>query len=80
MLSYFVHTDDIDGVWSDWSNWARCDNDGAGCAVNKLIYRTRACDNPPQAGTGAPCSGDDREELDFGKLKQCFPAYLLVLV
>ena len=61
-------TDDVDGGWSTWSNWSRCDDGSVNCTSNSsLILRSRVCDNPPQSGAGVDCEGPATEELDYGE-------------
>jgi len=47
----------VDGNWGQWDSWGLC---SLSCDTGTRS-RTRLCDDPPQAGTGADCVGDDEE-------------------
>ena len=58
--SYFLlllklFTSDIDGGYSEWTEWSVCSHD---CGGGRKI-RHRLCVNPPQQGKGQFCSGAD---------------------
>ena len=56
----------VDGGYSNWGTWGTCNTDcGEGVET-----KTRPCDNPPQAGTGADCSALGPGSED----RFCYPA------
>ncbi|XP_066929575.1 uncharacterized protein [Clytia hemisphaerica] len=50
----------IDGVWTNWANWATC---SLPCGTGSQS-RTRTCTNPTPEHGGNPCSGDGTELQD----------------
>eukprot|EP00794_Sanderia_malayensis_P009892 gene9892-10905_t len=49
--------DQIDGHWSQWSNWTGCSRT-CGIGVTK---RQRRCDNPPPSNGGRHCVGESKQ-------------------
>ena len=47
----------VDGGWSNWATWSTCSVTCAGSTVS----RSRTCDNPARAYSGADCSGSSTE-------------------
>jgi len=47
----------VDGVWTEWSQWNKCD---VSCG-NGTSARTRSCTNPPPAQGGNDCQGPSQE-------------------
>ncbi len=48
----------LDGGWSDWSQWTSC----TGFCTNATKTHHRSCTNPSPRGTGLPCPGADQED------------------
>ena len=48
---------DVDGAWSKWSSWSRCDRV---CDIG-VQWRERSCANPTPSGNGKDCLGHGRE-------------------
>lgn len=46
-------TSNVDGNWGSWGSWSVCST----TCGNGTQSRGRICNNPPQSGSGAPCSG-----------------------
>ena len=61
----------VDGNWGSWGSWSSCSKT---CDTG-IKRRTRNCDDPAPAGTGADCVGDSDEasicieESCVGRLK-----------
>lgn len=47
----------IDGVWSEWSTWAKCQQVVPDPSAGECLCRTRSCDNPKPAFGGKSCDG-----------------------
>ncbi|XP_039512123.1 SCO-spondin [Pimephales promelas] len=47
----------VDGGWSRWSSWSRCDK---ACGGGRSI-RTRSCSSPPPKNGGQKCSGEKNQ-------------------
>ena len=45
----------VDGSWSDWTAWSRCD-------TNCRKTRNRVCNNPTPLLDGVDCAGNSTEE------------------
>ena len=45
----------VDGSWSDWTAWSRCD-------TNCRKTRNRVCNNPTPLFDGVDCAGNSTEE------------------
>ena len=44
---------EVDGGWSEWSQWSICENMCGGSVVS----RNRTCDNSSPRGNGTDCKG-----------------------
>jgi len=61
LLSYFTISKLVDGMWSQWSQWATC------CGGTQQS-RMRTCTNPAPSNGGADCVGDDKQKRPVGEI------------
>ncbi|KAL5271467.1 hypothetical protein ACHWQZ_G001930 [Mnemiopsis leidyi] len=50
----------IDGSWSDWGNWSKCDCNNVTSTKNRM--RSRTCSNPEPSCYGRNCEGSDLQQ------------------
>lgn len=60
----------MDGNWSEWTAWTACT---VTCGNTGNRDRTRTCDDPAPAGTGADCAGDSNEVEECLGQEDCPP-------
>lgn len=56
-------TPDVDGDYSNWSQWTECSKTCGGGEKT----RERSCTNPPRQGNGRPCEGEPEESVECNK-------------
>lgn len=56
-MKFYFTIFQVDGQWSDWSEWLPCDKSCGG--GNEIRHRN--CTNPAPGVNGYPCSGSSTE-------------------
>lgn len=65
----------VDGGWSRWSPWSRCDK---ACGGGRSI-RTRSCSSPPPKNGGRKCTGE-KNQVKPCNTKPCGTTSSIVLL